>query len=83
MRKQKKFYYTNARMAGKTCYLAGPFKDAEQAGRAIDVVGPFFVQLDPIHEAATYGVVEVNRHDGLGMYNVALRAAGVDVEVPN
>lgn len=82
MGKKKLFYYTNARLNGKTALLAGPFSTAQEAEVCIDLVGPIFTAEEPRALAATFGVMSVNKHAGLGLYNVALRANGINVEVP-
>ena len=79
------FFYTNARFGGKTALLAGPFFDIETAEFCIDLCQPLFEAEDPTGFAkmASYGVMRVNAHAGLGVYNKALRANGIQVEVPN
>lgn len=71
-----KFYYTNARMNGKTCLLAGPFFDIDRAEHYIDIVSPMFIAREPTAANASFGVLEVNRFAGYGMFNPELRAAG-------
>jgi hypothetical protein len=79
-----KFYYTNARFAGKTALLAGPFFTVAEAEHCIDLCQPLFEAEEPrCGPLASYGVMEVNAHAGLGLYNRALRANGINVEVPN
>ena len=72
-----KFYYTNARMNGKTALLAGPFPDAETAGKCIDLLGPAFIEADPAAENASFGVMECNAPCGPGIFNNALPAFGI------
>ncbi len=82
MAEQKLMFYTNARMGRKTALLAGPFYDAEEAGKCIDLLGPAFIEADPAAEGATFGVMSCKTHAGLGVYNIPLRANGINVEVP-
>lgn len=77
-----KLYYTNARWNGKTALLAGPFVTPQEAEFCIDLCQPLFEAEDPMGQFCSYGVLEVNKHIGLGGYNVALRANGIQVEVP-
>lgn len=76
----KKCYYTNARMAGKTILLAGPFESADEAGKFIDVCGPWLLEIEPTSVAATFGVVELNRYpkSGPGIFNNNLAKQGVN-----
>lgn len=76
-------YYTNARMNGKTCLLAGPFIDIGYAEACIDIVGPIFIQEDPTAVHATFGVMSCKGHAGFGRYNVQLRANGIPAPVPD
>ena len=77
------FYYTNARLNGKTALLAGPFFTVEEAEFCIELCQPLFEAEAPLGEFASLGVMSVNAHAGLGHYNKALRANGVQVEVPD
>jgi hypothetical protein len=69
-------------MHGKTLLLAGPFKTVQEAEFCIDLCGPLLIAEEPTSVHASFGVVEFNRPDGLGVYNRALRANGVNVPVP-
>lgn len=77
-------YYTNARFAGKTDLLAGPFYSAEEAEHYIDVCGPWFVRDCPDGVQASYGVMSCNAFAGYGRYNLDLIAGGMsNVPMPN
>jgi hypothetical protein len=75
----KKCYYTNARLNKKTLLLAGPFESVDDAGKFIDVCGPWLLDLEPTSVAATFGVLEVNRYpkSGPGIFNNNLSQQGV------
>ncbi|CAB4131783.1 hypothetical protein UFOVP131_54 [uncultured Caudovirales phage] len=77
-----KFYYTNARLGGKTALLAGPFMDIGLAEHCIDLTQPLFEAEEPRSQAATFGVMSVTAFAGYGIYNRALRANGIDAPVP-
>lgn len=81
MAEEMTWYYTNARLGGKTALLAGPFMEQAQAERYIDVCGPMFVDDEPRSLGATFGVMSCKGFAGYGIYNVILRAAG-DLNVP-
>lgn len=81
MTEQITWYYTNARLNGKTALLAGPFMEADRAEHYIDVCGPLFVAMEPRATAATFGVMSVKAFAGYGLFNKELRAAG-DLSVP-
>lgn len=76
------WFYTNARLNGKTALLAGPFIDIGRAEHYIDVVSPMFIAQEPAAQAATFGVMRVQGFAGYGIYNEAIRAAG-DLECPD
>lgn len=80
---EKTFYYTNARLDGKTCLLAGPFDEIGYAEACIDVLGPIFIKEDPRAVAATFGVMTCKKFAGYGRYNRELRANGIPAPVPN
>ncbi len=77
MAEQKLMFYTNARMGRKTALLAGPFYDAEEAGKCIDLLGPAFIEADPAAEGATFGVMSCKAYAGKGIFNDALPALGI------
>lgn len=77
------WYYTNARLNGKTALLAGPFMSIEKAEHYIDVCGPLFVEQEPAAKGATFGVMSCKKFAGYGIYNQHIRAAGdLDCPVP-
>lgn len=75
------WYYTNARLGGKTALLAGPFMEVDRAEHYIDVCGPLFVAMEPRAVDATFGVMSAKKFAGYGLFNKELRAAG-DLAVP-
>lgn len=81
MAEELTWYYTNARLNGKTALLAGPFLTQAHAERYIDVCGPMFVNDEPASVAATFGAMSAKAFAGYGIYNVILRAAG-DLNCP-
>lgn len=85
MGKPIEFFYTNARFNKQTALLAGPFFSIEEAEFCIDICKPLFEAEDKTGSAlmASYGVMRCKKHAGLGIYNIALRANGIKVEVPN
>lgn len=56
----QRVYYANARLLGKTALLAGPFGNAPDAEKCLDIVGPAFLQMEPRATQATFGVMECN-----------------------
>lgn len=78
-----KVFYTNARLNGKTCLLAGPFMSSAEAENMLDVVGPMFTRDEPKAEFASFGVMSVTGHAGFGIYNKVLKANGINVPVPD
>lgn len=78
-----KYYYTNARLNKKTALLVGPFYSVAEAEACIDLVIPVFTKDEPLAINASFGVLEVSKHAGLGVYNAAFKANGfLQLEVP-
>lgn len=82
MAKQIDFYYTNARFNRKTALLAGPFLTVAEAEHFIDILQPVFEAEVPEAAMATFGVMSCKAFAGYGIYNLALKANGVDVPIP-
>lgn len=82
-KKPIEFFYTNARFNGQTALLAGPFYSIGEAEFCIDILQPIFEAEDKTGAAkmASYGVMRTKKHAGLGIYNKALKANGIEVEV--
>lgn len=78
------FFYTNARLAGRTALLAGPFIDEAAALHVMDAIAPAAIKDHPEAEFATFGVLSVKSHIGYGVYNYVLRGSGIPIlEMPN
>lgn len=77
------FYYTNARLGGKTALLAGPFMTSQEAEACIDICGPLFTKEEPQAKAATFGVMSCTEFAGYGIYNKAFKANGINAPVPD
>ena len=56
----QKIYYANARLGGKTALLAGPFITANEAEATLDIVGPAFINEEPLAVSASFGVMQCN-----------------------
>jgi hypothetical protein len=74
---QPKLYYSNARLGGQTCVLAGPYLTVAEAEATLDIVGPAFLNERPEARMATFGVMQVNVPGcGEGRYNKLVEEKG-------
>lgn len=71
------YYYVNARYAGKTAILVGPFFAYEDAGECVEIAKQLFLHSnDSLSDKASYGVLQVRKFQGHGVFNDALRQNG-------